>query len=981
MESENNKKQLVFTSDKPVLEDQLGTHKHLANLLVQIVKSESDNPLVVGLFGGWGTGKSSIVKMYEEIAKEHNIKNVYLDAWLFSSAKERFGAGLLRVLAYEILPWHLRKKFLSRIDKKTETWETKRSIGVGTWAYLIVVLLFMFALVYQAITGVGLNNGTALGIVISLIVALVINGLFEFVLPKTMTTSESRTSDDSYNKVEHFTEEFKGIVAASFYKTISLVVDNLDRVEPVDGLEMIRMLKSFVCEDDLCKKRLVLIVPCDEQELARHIEKQLYVENAHEFLQKFFNISIPVPELVHEDIVAFAKNELDKVLGSLHPSLTENDASLVSFVISRAARRNPRQIKALINSFASYWQSAGLVGTAGLDRGISPLGSVIYICLSYLKGREELPGNIDEVFSLNSKNLKEFLDSIREFQNQISNLEWSYLRRLQISENERVIPNFVDIYFAVTDLKWATLDELITDNYDLADLISRLDIKVREEDNISRERFYKWVLSLFAEQKLTTTNLPLRVKSSIDFVVSRYENDWKPLVDEGLVEYLVQKPYSQGDLFKILENLKITAETGKISKEEVRFIVRTINSSTLDYWINTSHHDALMGALDGIIYHYMPKADDEFFNLLLRNLQVVVFDGTGVRLADELANRVQKEGFKDFALLGAFENVQEENVGAFSFAGHWLQLTPFSTLTNTVEKILFTLQSIEALLDLDNVSRIQQRLPSVNHLEALINALGSNSGRRGNSGSKKEIEYGAVAMILLSFLAEKLKFPSHTAIAQNTFRDTLFPALTNQFEQFDNEDKVLFVKYLDKYPKILNFVQAKNLAAISKNEDLQILSRIIDNSRQLDEVLSELISHDFFIKVLLASSIDKKSGKPSIDLRDKLVSSVFRVLENNSWPEQKYREILGLKKLFGNKVLVNDLVKKHMLWLINRANWNEKKSVETTVNKIKALEEVVSIDDEVKKTLRGKIDPTGVDILKSILSDDTRAWITAHLAQ
>jgi hypothetical protein len=43
---------LIFSSDKPVSRDQLGTHQHIAHFLKKTLFSKSDNPLVIGLFGG-----------------------------------------------------------------------------------------------------------------------------------------------------------------------------------------------------------------------------------------------------------------------------------------------------------------------------------------------------------------------------------------------------------------------------------------------------------------------------------------------------------------------------------------------------------------------------------------------------------------------------------------------------------------------------------------------------------------------------------------------------------------------------------------------------------------------------------------------------------------------------------------------------------------------------------------------------------------
>ena len=43
------------------------------------------------------------------------------------------------------------------------------------------------------------------------------------------------------------------------------------------------MLKTFISEEVLEKRRFVLIVPCDENELAKHLKNNLYIEDLHGF--------------------------------------------------------------------------------------------------------------------------------------------------------------------------------------------------------------------------------------------------------------------------------------------------------------------------------------------------------------------------------------------------------------------------------------------------------------------------------------------------------------------------------------------------------------------------------------------------------------------------------------------------------------------------------------------------------------------------
>ena len=60
--TENNYK---FLNDRPVKKDTIGHYEIIANQLFETIHCNLDKPFVIGLFGSWGTGKSSIVEMLE----------------------------------------------------------------------------------------------------------------------------------------------------------------------------------------------------------------------------------------------------------------------------------------------------------------------------------------------------------------------------------------------------------------------------------------------------------------------------------------------------------------------------------------------------------------------------------------------------------------------------------------------------------------------------------------------------------------------------------------------------------------------------------------------------------------------------------------------------------------------------------------------------------------------------------------------------
>src|SRR5258707_68007 len=68
-------------------DDAFGVHTAYAELLLQIAR-DCPTPFSIGLYSGWGTGKTSIVRLLQELVEGGKTKFltlVYLDVWKYSS--------------------------------------------------------------------------------------------------------------------------------------------------------------------------------------------------------------------------------------------------------------------------------------------------------------------------------------------------------------------------------------------------------------------------------------------------------------------------------------------------------------------------------------------------------------------------------------------------------------------------------------------------------------------------------------------------------------------------------------------------------------------------------------------------------------------------------------------------------------------------------------------------------------------------------
>lgn len=72
-------------SDIETSKDLLGYSIH-ASLLKDVVTNPKNLPITVGLYGDWGSGKSSILKiLQEQLENDDNTVVVYFDGWSFES--------------------------------------------------------------------------------------------------------------------------------------------------------------------------------------------------------------------------------------------------------------------------------------------------------------------------------------------------------------------------------------------------------------------------------------------------------------------------------------------------------------------------------------------------------------------------------------------------------------------------------------------------------------------------------------------------------------------------------------------------------------------------------------------------------------------------------------------------------------------------------------------------------------------------------
>ena len=378
---------LNFLKDSPALKGDAEYyefyHDYISPTLNKIT-SKQKNIHTIGLFGNWGSGKSTIIE---------NLKEDYADSPLFLFDVWKYkGDPLRRTFLLKFFDfvdkkelWAKDKKlepsYLDALYETTSSGETKKKEVTNPSKFSsIVKFIFdnavLFALVFL-LTGwlllqlqlgeghpfihsllllVGLaSQSTAFilifGWILKKFVENLIDKLFES-LNKDIETQTIIKTREYLNSPEQFEEKFLEIVAA-INKKVIVVFDNIDRVQGNIAIEILSAIKTFIEPNE--ETNIVFIIPCDsgaiEEQVRNYYGKANQKNNIDpsEYLRKLFNVVIWTPDFIPTDLEDFTIKQIAQ-LGEDDGRLKGND-DLVKVVTK--AFKSPREIKQFLNNLVA----------------------------------------------------------------------------------------------------------------------------------------------------------------------------------------------------------------------------------------------------------------------------------------------------------------------------------------------------------------------------------------------------------------------------------------------------------------------------------------------------------------------------------------------------------------------------------------------------------------------------------------------------
>jgi len=334
--------------------DYLKTKVYADNLTNVIKNTDKDKVFTIGLFGSWGTGKSSIVKTSKKDFDQTKIKFITYDAWQYvnDSFRRMFLRKLRKDLKYD--ETDLMKKFYENestdIGNKYQLSSTRLGFIIGGLVLLLAILTFIpFKLeykfpIYAIFTLLGLLITIISGAFHQLKISVTKPHIFapeQFEDCFKQMVSKSLTN---YNWIERVKYVICGDETITNLEKLVIVIDNIDRCSSDIAYNLLTDIKTFLSTEPYS---IIFVIPVDDAALRKHIfntnkGSDDCNKDKEEFLRKFFNVTIRIKPYGETDLFTFAK----KISENAGLNLKNETINLATKEYSK----NPRRIIQLFNN-------------------------------------------------------------------------------------------------------------------------------------------------------------------------------------------------------------------------------------------------------------------------------------------------------------------------------------------------------------------------------------------------------------------------------------------------------------------------------------------------------------------------------------------------------------------------------------------------------------------------------------------------------
>lgn len=392
-------------SDNETTEDLLGFKVH-ADLITEVVKDDLLLPITIGVFGDWGSGKSSILKITKEQLEKLDDGTfvLYFNGWLFEGYDDAKAALLESI----VKAFEENKRFGTAVKDKA-----KKLLKSVNW--MRVLGLGFKNVAIPAATAYMTGGISLIPYLAKQFGSLDTEGILNKLKgdkPEEFLKSILREEDTQEKSmlVREFRDGFAELIEESKIKKLVVVIDDLDRCTPERIIENLEAIKLF-----LNVEKTAFIIGADPRIVKHAIEYRFQSKNrvdgndriVDDYLEKLIQVPYHLPKLSDSEVETYislliAKRELTKesfqiVVDAFHEFRSNNRYNVfglsnlkekisqdefenltiklssipaLSPVITQSLYGNPRQIKRFLNTFTLRKRLADIAKIGGFNDAV-----------------------------------------------------------------------------------------------------------------------------------------------------------------------------------------------------------------------------------------------------------------------------------------------------------------------------------------------------------------------------------------------------------------------------------------------------------------------------------------------------------------------------------------------------------------------------------------------------------------------------------
>jgi predicted KAP-like P-loop ATPase len=435
---------------------------YLIGVTKDIITNDELSPSSIGVYGDWGSGKSSLIEMtLSELSKNQDYLCLKFNGWLFEGyedAKTALIGTILDEINNKKTPAGKAKEAIQRLYKNIDFFKLA-SKGAK------------YGLDFLLTGGIGTVADITMQSVISKVkekASDVSEGDIKDVLSKTLKSDEIRKS------LKTFHSDFSELLKETKIKRLVIFIDELDRCNPDTILATFEAIRLFLFTEGTS-----FIIGADERQVMYAVRKKFpevkgnKIDIGNEYLEKIIQYPVKIPQLgikevqfyimclllkhelkeKHVPVLDFIQKERQKdfLNFSMSFSLIEGKfpneeeklkevislANQLSAVLSKGLNGNPRHCKRFLNSLSMRITMAKIKGI-DLDKKV----------LSKLMLLEYFKDNVFKELGEMQSNEKGLLEEIKLIENE----KWDKVEKLKLWKDDDWFTNWIKIEPKISDI-------------------------------------------------------------------------------------------------------------------------------------------------------------------------------------------------------------------------------------------------------------------------------------------------------------------------------------------------------------------------------------------------------------------------------------------------------------------------------------------------------------------------------------------------